>query len=280
MALISQNLIENVSMGPSEATESSLRSTRDKIVELLGTDYEVFLQGSYKNDTAISNINDIDIVAVRIANVPQSWEQIFDDIIARIASYTPYRLGVSKGQKCINLNLQGKHMDIVPACRTAASNNQYSEPIFIFNRRTNLVINNYPKTHYANGSTKNQNTNQKYKKVVRLIKNFANNHNLMSIGPSFYLECLIYGYPVQSFNNDLISSFYGIIWHICYGQNFNYQFVTVAGDKLVISDSEWPLQSFNQFKAFLAGKTAHLANAIAATNQTNADYYFRQFFNL
>lgn len=279
---ISQNLINKLSYGPSETTEEGLRTTRDNIVKLLGSDYSAFLQGSYKNDTAISNINDIDIVAIRTASIPSnwSWENIFDDVVSKISVNSTYRSYLSKGNKCVKLTLNTKSIDIVPAIVASTANSISKEPTLIFNRSTKQQIANYPKTHYLNGSKKNQETDQKYKKVVRLIKNFANNHDLKGIAPSFYLECLIYSYDNPSFKKEIITSFLDIIYHICFKENFNFKFTSVAGDKIIISDKEWKIDNFNQFKNFLGNHYNYLYNAINASNTRDATLNFNKFFNI
>lgn len=283
MSLISKTLIDKVSTGPSDATEEGLRTTRDNVVYLLGSNYEVFLQGSYKNDTAIYDINDIDIVALCVNNIPQYWENIYDDIVTKISSAQQYKGKVSKGNKCVKLILSNKNIDIVPAIRQNISprtRNNLNEPIQVYNRANQQIVDNYPKTHYANGTNKNQATNGNYKKCVRLLKNLINNHKKKDIAPSFYLECLVFSYTESSFNGDLVEKFYGILNHICNGNNFNYQFTTVAGDKHVIQDNEWSLVKFNAFKTFLQQNIPNLSSAINATTQSNADLYFKKFFNL
>lgn len=280
---ISKTLIDRVSIGPLDSTEEGLRITRDNVVNLLGSNYEVFLQGSYKNDTAIYYINDIDIVALCVKNIPQNWEQIYDDIVSKIASSHLYYGKVSKGYKCVKLILANKNIDIVPAIRNnifPKTSNSLNEPIQIFNRANRQTVDNYPKTHYANGANKNQATNGSYKKCVRMLKNLINNHNKKNIAPSFYLECLIHSYDKSVYNGNLIENFYQILYHICYNNNFDYNFTTVAGDKRVIQDHEWNPSNFSSFKVFLHQNITNLHSAIIETNQINADLYFKKFFNL
>jgi|688.fasta_scaffold164398_2 hypothetical protein len=283
MTYISTVLIDKVSKGPSESTKEGLRVTRDNVIYLLGSNYEVFLQGSYKNDTAIYDINDIDIVALCVNNIPKNWGNIYHDIVNKISSVPQYQGKVSKGNKCVKLILANKNIDIVPSIRSSdyiKFRNSFNEPIQIFNRANNQIVDNYPKTHYANGTNKNQVTNGNYKKCVRMLKNLINNHNKKDIAPSFYLECLVYSYTEDSLTGDLVGRFYWILNHICYGSDFNYQFTTVAGDKQVLQDTEWSLEKFNSFKLFLQKNINNLSSAINATTQSNADLYFRKFFNL
>lgn len=283
MYKISESLIYRLSSGPSDATESDLRVTRDNIIDLLSVEYNVFLQGSYKNDTAISSINDIDIVAVRknpIMSLLFRWEQVFDDLIYKIGSYHQYKNAISKGKKCIKLNLSQKRIDIVPAIYSYENTNKFCEPIRIFNRETQLEVLNYPKTHYENGCIKNRNTNQKYKKCVRLLKNFIKNNNIKHVAPSFYVECLIYSYPESWFQEELILCFYKIVNHLCNAADFNFSFTTISGDKTVISDREWSINNFLQFRNFTRQKISYLLNALNSNNQLTADQYFKNFFNM
>ena len=288
MNYISNRLIEKFSSGPSEYSEDGLRTTRDKIVELLGSDYEVFLQGSYKNDTAIYDINDIDIVAVRVKNIPKLWdailwENIFDDIQKKILSFSLYSGKVIKENKCIKLQLQKKKADIVPAVRHDVyeiSRNGFNEPIQVFDRLTQRVINNYPKTHYDLGAKLNQLTNGNYKKCVRLMKNFVKNHDGTKVAPSFYIECLIHSYNEQIFVQPSIESFYYICDHIANGADFNMQFKSVAGDKIIIQNEEWSYSNFSTFKNYLRNKLLHLKDAIGAQDNVEADKHFKLFFNL
>lgn len=62
---IPTDLIDGYSKGPSPSTVAAAVTVHEKIRDLLGEDYETFLQGSYRNETAISDLNDVDIVVVR-----------------------------------------------------------------------------------------------------------------------------------------------------------------------------------------------------------------------
>src|SRR6266542_2210821 len=81
---ISQSLIDRYSAGPSTSKTTQVANLQTTIREVLGDDYDTFLQGSYRNGTAIADINDVDIVARRKAtNAPLSaatWESLFNTI--------------------------------------------------------------------------------------------------------------------------------------------------------------------------------------------------------
>jgi hypothetical protein len=78
---ISQSLIDRYSAGPSAWKVTQVANLQTTIRDVLGEDdYDTFLQGSYRNGTAIADINDVDIVARRKAtNAPLSsaaWERL------------------------------------------------------------------------------------------------------------------------------------------------------------------------------------------------------------
>ncbi|MEK7522255.1 MAG: hypothetical protein AAB569_01630, partial [Patescibacteria group bacterium] len=57
--------IQKHTKGISDTKTTQVSNLQNHIQEILGDTHHTFLQGSYKNDTSISNINDVDIVAIR-----------------------------------------------------------------------------------------------------------------------------------------------------------------------------------------------------------------------
>jgi hypothetical protein len=277
MSFISQVLIDQTSAGTSLTTKSEVSAFQQKIRQLLNG-YDTFLQGSYANDTAISDINDVDIVALEVPVGLGSINAttLFNDIKSRIETDYNYIGNTIINKKCLSINLSTKKADIVPAIKgiLAVNKNYYGEPIFIADG-----IANYPKTHINNGISKNKRTNDNYKKIVRMLKHFVNNHNIKNIALSFYLECLIYSYHNCFFTNDLPLSL-SIILRRLNSSLFNPNFRTVAGDKYVISQTEWHPQVFAQFKNLVSCLLPHLIASLTAKNEQTANYYYRRFFNI
>lgn len=280
MSYVSSGLIGQVSNGVSPSTTSTISAFQNNIRSLLQVSYETFLQGSYANDTEIKDFNDVDIVALQrpLQGLLSSFATVtnlFMDVKSKLETNQNYRGKITIGSKCLTLDLGTRKADIVPARRTVGGQaNIHGEPIYIGQN-----IPNYPRTHISNGQAKNQRTNNNYKMVVRMIKNYANNWNLKELAPSFYLECMIYSYGDGSFNNDLPVTLNNILTHMN-GSNFNPNFYTVAGDKLVISQTEWNPQSFFAFRRQVGSNIHNLNAAISATNEVNANSYFRRFFNI
>src|SRR3989344_1181520 len=98
---IPTNLIDSLTQGPSAAKLSSVANLQNYIRDLLGESHHTFLQGSYRNDTAISDINDVDIIAIRKATYSGSfsrhpvsslvsWGEIFGEIEQKLQQQSKY----------------------------------------------------------------------------------------------------------------------------------------------------------------------------------------------
>ncbi len=280
MSYISAYLVDQVSRGVSQTTVNEISALQNNIRSLLQQGYETFLQGSYANDTSISDINDVDIVAIErplLGFLPSigTSSNLFYDIKSKLETNSSYRGRVTIGRKCLTVTLANRKADIVPALRASGVTlNRFNEPIVIAQQ-----IRNYPKTHISSGQAKNQRTNNNYKRVVRMVKNYVNNWNLDAVAPSFYVECMIYSYTDTSFSNDLMMSLNNILSHMT-GSNFDPNFMTVAGDKNVISQTEWNPQSFIAFRNHIINNLQYLNAALILNDETHANANFRKFYNL
>lgn len=280
MTQIALGLIDQVSKGVSQSTIDEISAFHENIRSLLEQRYDTSLQGSYANDTAISDINDVDILAIEkpISNYLPSigvTNSHFVEIKSILETNQNYRGMITVGHKCLTLSLATKSADIVPAVKLFLGNtNQFGEPFIIAQG-----INNYPKTHLAYGQAKNQRTNNNYKKIVRMLKNYVNNWNIKEIAPSFYIESLVYSYSDNSFSNDLPLTLANILNHMV-GSSFDYNFSTVAGDKHVISHTEWSPLSFHTFKQHINLKLPYLNSATTTSSESMANSHFRSFFNI
>lgn len=262
---------------------------QESVRDALGAEYETFLQGSYKNDTSIKDINDVDIVALRKGTVsgvfsaehfenPVSWGQIFKDATARLEAVEKFKGKTSIGDKCIKVNGTW-NADVVPAVRIA----KYTEdPIAIYSFGTRSEKKNYPRLHYENGVAKQKATSETYKAVVRMFKKWVTNQwPNGGVAPSFYVECLIYRVPDDRFSSDLALAFFRVGYWI----ESNVKptalpvVLSVAGDKDILVQSEWNSSDYAQFHAKHCASTTLVARALKATTQTEATRLWRAAFN-
>ena len=197
-----------------------------------GKNYEVFLQGSYGNDTNIYAESDVDIVIKLNDCFRHDLSQLPDDQIEAFkaaysdATYTHVQfktdvLGVLKvkygndvhpGKKAIDIAANGnrRKADVIAAVQyrryykfLSISDANYDEGICFFNS-SGECIPNYPKQHSNNCATKHQNTQKRFKPMVRVLKNLrekliAEEMTASGVAPSYYLEGLLYNVPDELF---------------------------------------------------------------------------------
>lgn len=155
---------------------------------------EIFIQGSYANNTCVRGESDVDIAVVRRDIFEYAWGKEFSSYIrgfehkveAAVFKNTVEKalkdyftsLYVHRKNKSIKVdgNTYRKQADTVPAFgihhyykSEEKDYSHYNEGITIY-ADDGEVINNFPKQHIANGRTKNVVTNHYYKKMVRIAK--------------------------------------------------------------------------------------------------------------
>ena len=284
---IPQSAIDTYSASPAATTVSSAKSLHESIRQLLGIKYETFLQGSYKNDTGVANINDVDIVALRKSTTSTyysgitassfiTWEQIFSEIESLLGQPPYYRGKISRGDKCVQVKTNFK-ADVVPAVNISIDG---TDPISIYSFRQQSERQNFPRIHYENNVVKQKATTNTYKATVRLFKKWARNWFPDSnVAPSFYIECLIYNIPDEKFYTDLATSFFMVGYYVTQNINSSSYLPSVAGDKDILVPHEWDKRSFDQFLAALDTSITATANALNATSAVSALNYWRSAFN-
>lgn len=205
-----------------DALEAASAAYHDK-------NYQVFLQGSYGNDTNIYSESDVDVV-IRLDDVYYSdltslspedkaaYDQYKKDVIKALTD----RLGsdVKVGNKAIAVAANGtrRKTDIIAAMQfrrywkfKSIHDVQYDEGICFFNGADERIA-IYPKQHSANLTTKHQSCNQWQKPMVSVLKNLrsklVDDGTLQpGIAPSYYLEGLLYNVPNDKFGSSYTDFF-------------------------------------------------------------------------
>jgi len=223
-----------------QATHDSIRTALDKYTFPGGVEYEVYLQGSYKNDTNIRGDSDVDVVvqlnSTFSENLPEhekrrfefkdasyGWQEFRSDVLKALRNH--YGLErVREGRKSLKVQTRYLPADVV-VCLQYRKYPSYPHGVddyvegmrFYVSSERRWVV-NYPKIHYHNGVTKNSKggTNGCYKPTVRLFKN-ARTYLLdkgdipPGAAPSYFLECLLYNVPGRKFGPDFQTTFYEVI---------------------------------------------------------------------
>jgi hypothetical protein len=249
----------------SSKTYTSIDVAIDSWEPLLNRKYEIYLQGSYKNDTNIHGESDVDVVVqlnscwnrdiesmplyqqqLYTANhfpVTYSWKHFRADVLNALTDYYSPDL-VEQGTKAIKVRgISGRlNADVVVCVQYrkygtffSHEDQEYKEGIAIWVPKYNEWIFNYPKVHYINGCAKHTVSDDRYKRMVRIFKNAANmleQHGLIGdeVAPSYFIECLVYNAPYLAFDANYQKSFVSIIgWVFESFRNNSHTFMQVNG---------------------------------------------------
>ena len=189
---------------------------------------KVFCQGSYANNTNIRLDSDIDVninyKGAFYYDLPfgmkkedfglgnacnYSYHEFKNDVeTALIEKFG--RQNVKRKNKCFTVmeNSYRAEIDIVPTWKHHwyQKDGSYVEGVVLFANGDNSKVINYPLQHIENGRQKNERTQRRYKKLVRIFKkvnvkmeedNFYNDKSISS----FLLESLIWNCPDSIFND-------------------------------------------------------------------------------
>ncbi len=291
--LISQHLTDGLTKGPSDTKTTQAKNMQVYIQKLLGDTHHTFLQGSYKNDTAISDINDVDIVAMRALTYSAThsphgpfpsminWEDIFQEIEEKLKKQTLYTWTVERGDKCIRV-LGAFKADIVPSVQVG--HDKLSDPIVVYSFRDMAEKINHPRDHYNNGVIKNSSTEGNYKPMVRMMKNWARNQFLedRATVSSFKIEALVHGTPDNCFVNDRVISFIlladSIVKRVEAQSGILPSALSVCGREDICAS--WHPIARQNFTERLKESMGYAIEAYQATSQQVADEKWRLAFYL
>jgi hypothetical protein len=285
--LIPDAAVARYAAGPSDSTVSAVKSLHETVRSVLGTGYETFLQGSYRNNTGVADLNDVDIVAIRrnttssvFTNTnptnPIRWDAIFQEAQSLLEASYHYQGKIERGDKCITINTNF-HADVVPAVKIGSIE---TDPIAIYSFREQRERENFPRDHFQNNVTKQTATGNTYKPTVRMMKRWVRNWFAgTKTAPSFYVECLVHGVPNENFNSDLAVAFFMVAHHISQHVSSTTYIGSVAGDKDILVPQEWDWNRFSIFQSQLTRSVLDVADALQATNATEARRLWRKAFN-
>lgn len=271
---------------PAQTTLDRAISLHRNVRDVLGeTDYLTLLQGSYKNDTALADMNDVDIVAI-VRNPPVTsfwsevdWARIFSTIESKLAGDSRYQGKWKRHDKCITLDT-GVNIDIVPA---VPGRDADVDPIEIYSWGRGRSRKNWPRIHYENAAKKSAATSGTFKQAVRLFKNWARCHfGDQKVAPSYYFECLIYSLPDKLFTGELADVFVALSEDILvrYGGGFSatYTLSRVGGEGDLFTSAEWDIDRFRRLRSQLTDSLVHAKVAVRELDLTRSRAAWRMAF--
>jgi hypothetical protein len=209
--------------------------------------FEVFLHGSYKNNTNIRGDSDVDVVvqlnsifeydcSVLIEDEKRlfhqaypseptySWTAFRTDVLNSLRNHYQSST-VSEGNKSLKIAGGSSRLeaDVIVCLQyrkyesfRASHGQKYVEGIVFYTKNENYRVISFPKVHYDNGTKKNNGTNGWYKPTVRMFKNaraFLVDQGIISqdLVPSYFLECLLFNVPDREFGGNYQTTFYNIL---------------------------------------------------------------------
>jgi hypothetical protein len=252
--MIPESLLESWSHQGAVTTSSATRASIYNALQgsdsaLRDKDIDVYLQGSWGNDTNTRGSSDVDVVAqlnstyfYDVEELSPSDKHAFDRGLSRASyQFADYRADVTRvlrayygesaitsGNKSIKVApAPGQRLpaDVVPCCIfkkfyrfPVLREGDVVEGIKFFAANDGRGIVNYPKLHRDNGSAKNSatQTNGFYKPTVRVMKNarrklVEDGVLTKDVAPSYFVECLVYNVPNKLFGPTLQATMYNVL---------------------------------------------------------------------
>lgn len=214
-----------------------IRNALQNDAALRNRNFEVFLQGSYRNSTNIRGDSDVDVVAMltdtympeygaldaytrsvvegRSDSATYTHTDFRRDVLSAIRRAFPMH-NITEGGKSIKIPRTSNNIpaDVVPCLeyrlylpsQTLLGEASHVDGIWLWDVQRGYAVTSYPKHSYDNGVTKHGRTNQWYKPTVRIFKNargWMEDNGLIQSGTasSHAIECLLYNVPDQQFDS-------------------------------------------------------------------------------
>jgi hypothetical protein len=242
-----------------------------------------FLQGSYRQQTAIYTINDVDIVALCNLNYPgvpggggRSYgrDEIFRIIAAPLVADGRYRDKVRYGPRsmCIKVDL-GIKVEILPVVLKTGTTDPDKEP-FVLNRpETGRWEDGYARYHQGWLSVKNaaNRTQCNFIPAIKMLKHIRSSFGLNAV--SFHIECLLYSLSDSVFLGgpaDYLASILQAIAAHSADTWYMMRCMTPCGDRDIFTANEWGAQDWYGFHEIISKCATVAQGAITTTSEAVA----------
>ncbi len=274
--------------GPSkteqEKAENAERQIRQAIQESSKFQYrniKVFTQGSYRNRVNVRHDSDVDIGVLcsdvffpkypdnnvkillerEYINSEYTYSIFKNELeVALVARFG--RAAVSRGNKSFDIKENSYRVESDVAAffehRRYISLSEYNSGVeMIPDDSKPPRIQNWPEQHYKNGVYKNDCTDRRYKRVVRILKKLSNEMSDSGIQsakntPSFLVECLVFNASNSCFNyptyTSMVQSVLAELFNNTRTNEKCSEWGEVSGLKYLFNNSQpWTRESANQF---------------------------------
>ena len=193
-------------------------------------EFEIFLQGSYKNSTNLSRDSDVDVV-VRLASkltpgvaaltggqlqgnashqvAYEQWKSFRRHALR--AMRARFKEAATTGRKTMKL-AKGELQTDADLVVTLS----YEGGIGFYLLDEHRWVVSYPQQHHQRGSKKEQATSKRFQRTIRMFK--AARNQLVDAkaltkndAPSYFIECLLYNVPDHLFKRKLAPTYVGVL---------------------------------------------------------------------
>jgi hypothetical protein len=245
-----------------------------------GKSYEVFLQGSYCNDTNIVAESDVDVVirltatynySLAALNAPEQanfnaafvpatylYPEFKADVVTALEASFP--VAVHPGPNAIKIDAGGnrRSADVLAALDfrnysafPVGTSGVFPHGISFVNGSGERIV-NYPKLHSQNCTTKHQATKSMFKPMVRILKHVRGKmeaEGLLKEGtaPSYYLEGLLYNAPKENFVGSFGDAVVSTMNWILEANRSNFRCANEQSNLLGDSATSWPAANCDLF---------------------------------
>lgn len=247
------------------------KQTHESIRNVLSTAYwpdnathDIYLQGSYRNDTNIRGESDVDVVveltsafysnltdverrSLGLTAATYGYAEFARDVLNRLVAY--YGEGqVRRGNKCINLEpATGRLPADIVVCvqyKWYSGLTPSAEGITFWSHGNNRQIISYPKIHTNTCVRKNGDTRGWFKPSVRMFKN-ARSHLVDQrviddkVAPSYLLECLLHGVPDDKFGVSFQNIYSSVVNWLLEADLRTLRFPSLTQPLFGTNDDQW-----------------------------------------
>ena len=192
--------------------------------------YEVFLQGSYKNDTNLGGDSDVDVVVrlnqrlrPRVAEL--SGQQLQEDAFhqgayQRWKSFRDHALKAMRARFGSAANSGRKTLKVpkgkIPADADLVVTLRCKGGIAFYLPDERRWVVSFPQQHHDQGQKKEEATDYRFKRTIRMFKAARNRlvgKKMLTKddAPSYFIECLIFNVPDNLFAPKLAPTYAGIV---------------------------------------------------------------------
>jgi hypothetical protein len=243
-----------------------------------------FLQGSYRQQTAIYAINDVDIVSLCNLNYPGSpggfgqrsygRDEIFRIIAAPLLADGRYCDKVRFGPQsmCIKVDL-GITVEILPVVFKTGTTDPEREPFVLYRPEVNRWEDGFARYHQRWLSNKNSSnrTQGNFIPAIKVFKHVRSSFGLTAV--SFHIDCLLHFLADANFLGgpaDYLASVFRVIAAHKPEDWYRTRCMTPCGDRDIFTQTEWGAESWWKFHETISKCSSVAEHAIATPSEGQA----------